>query len=143
MKKVILFLSLFVCCYFSSQAQDPVQQEIMMRMLGLKTALLNKDSLALTGLLADDVSYGHSNGLLQSKAALIHDVMSGVQDYKSIEPSDMLIRVYNNSAVVTIKSKVKMIFQDKPMEIGMNVTLVWIQKESDWKLVARQSVKTD
>ena len=115
----------------------------MMHMLGLKTALIQKDSVSLSKLLSDDVSYGHSNALLQTRAQLIRDVMSGAQDYKSIDPSDMQIRIYDKTAIVTMKSEVSLVMQGKPMSISMNVLLVWIWKDNDWKLVARQSVKNN
>ena len=124
-------------------SQSPKQDAVMMKMWDLKTALLKKDSVNLTKLLADDVSYGHSNGLIQSRAQLISDVMSGTQDYKSIEPSDMNIRVYDNSAVVTMKSKIIMTMQGKALDLSMNVLLNWVYKDNDWKLVARQSVKNN
>ena len=112
-----------------------------MKMLSLKNSLIGKDSIALSSLLADDVTYGHTNGLIQTKAQLIRDVVSGVQDYKIIEPSDMNIRVFDHTAIVDMKSAVKMIFNNNPLEFNMYVTLVWIRKDGDWKLEARQSVK--
>ena len=115
----------------------------MMKMLGLKTALIKKDSVSLSKLLADDVSYGHSNGWLQTKAQLIRDIMSGVQDYKSIDPSNMNIRIYDNTSVVTMQSKVSLTMQGKPLDLSMNVLFVWIKKNNDWKLAARQSVKNN
>ena len=38
-----------------------------MKMLALKTALITKDSLSLSQLLSEDVTYGHTNALIQSK----------------------------------------------------------------------------
>ena len=113
-----------------------------MKMLNLKNSLIAKDSVTLSGLLADDVTYGHTNGQIQTKSQLIRSVMSGEQDYKSIEPSDMDVRIYDNTGVVTMKSKVSMMYQGKPLDMDMFVTLTWIKTNGDWKLVARQSVKT-
>ncbi len=143
MKKTALLLLLGVLLLNVVRAQSAQQEEVMMKMLGLKTALIQKDSVSLSKLLASDVSYGHSNAWLQTKAQLIRDVVSGVQDYKSIEPSNMDIRIYDNSAVVTLQSKVNMMFQGKPLDMSMNVLLVWVKRNNDWKLVARQSVKNN
>ena len=143
MKKFILAFFLGVLFFTSASAQSEQQEVVMMKMLELKTALIQKDSVSLSKLLADDVSYGHSNGWVQTKAQLIRDVMSGVQDYKTIEPSNLNIRVYENTAVVTMQSKSSMIFQGKPLDLSMNVLLVWVKKNNDWKLIARQSVKNN
>ncbi len=143
MKKIIPLFFLGMLVLHTNIAKAQQQGVIMMKMLGLKTALLNKDSISLSNLLADDVTYGHSNGWLQTKAQLIRDVVSGVQDYKTIEPSSINIRVYENAAVVTLESKSSMVFQGKPLELSMNILLIWVMKDNDWKLEARQSVKNN
>jgi len=134
----ILILLLPTLCY--SQG-EPKQVQVMMQMALLRNSLLNKDSAGLATVLADDVTYGHSNGLIQTKAQLIRSVMSGDQDYKSIEASNMVVRMYDNSAVVTINLKVNLIFGGKPTDLNMYAMLVWVKKDKNWQLVARQSVK--
>lgn len=123
-----------------AQENSPKQTEVMMKMLALRNALINKDSVALDDVLASDVSYGHTSGLIQTKAQLIRSVVSKEQDYKNIIPSDMNIRIYDNTAVVTMKSSVIMTYQGTPLNMDMYITLVWI-KRNKWQLVARQSVK--
>jgi hypothetical protein len=140
-KKTMLLLFTGILFFTSVHAQE--QQVLMMKMMEFKTALIKKDSVTLSRLLADDVSYGHSNGLLQSKAQLIRDVMSGVQDYKSIEPSNMNIHIYDNTGVITMQSKISMSMQGKPLDLSMNVLLVWVMQNKEWKMVARQSVKNN
>jgi hypothetical protein len=135
----ILFISLSSLLSFA-QENSPKQMEVMMKMLALRNALIAKDSATLDDLLANDVNYGHTNGVIQTKAQLIRSVVSKEQDYKNIVPSDMNIRIYDNTAVVTMKSGVSMIYQGKPLDMNMYITLVWVKKNK-WQLVARQSVK--
>lgn len=144
MKKFLFVL--FVILTLKTTAQtvfSAEQSQVMMKMLSLKNSLIGKDSVEMMNLLANEVTYGHTNGLIQTKPQLIRDVMNGVQDYQSIEPSNMGIRIYENTAVVTMNSKVTMNYQGKPLEMNMFVTLVWIKNNNDWKLVARQSVKVN
>jgi hypothetical protein len=138
---LIVVFALFTLKGIAQPGSSPEQIQVMMKMLSLKNSLIAKDSVELSNLLADDVTYGHTNGIIQTKAHLIRSVMGGEQDYQSIEPSDMSIRIYENTGVVTMNSKVTMNYQGKPLEINMFVTLVWIKNNNDWKLVARQSVK--
>jgi hypothetical protein len=142
MKKGLI--ALFVLVTLKATAQpgfSAEQSQVMMKMLSLKNSLIAKDSITLSGLLADDVTYGHTNGMIQTKAQLIRDVVSGAQNYKSIEPAEMNIRLFEQTAIVTMKSAVNMLFNNNPLELNMYVTLVWIKKEGEWKLEARQSVK--
>ena len=136
---IILFIGLSPLLSVA-QEYSPKQSEVMMKMLELRNALINKDSVSLDDVLANDVTYGHSNGLIQTKAQLIRSVVSKEQDYKNITPSDLNIRVYDNTAVVTMKSTVIMNYQGSPLNMNMYITLTWIKK-SKWQLVARQSVK--
>ena len=141
MKKFLFILLIGLSPIFSfAQDNSPKQTEVMMRMLTLRNSLINKDSVALDDVLASDVSYGHTSGLIQTKPQLIRSVMSKEQDYQNIIPSDMNIRIYDNTGVVTMKSSVIMNYQGKPLNMDMYITLVWIQKNK-WQLVARQSVK--
>lgn len=141
----IIFIFLLLCTFsIAINAQGNEQQtkmKIMMKMMNLKNALLSKDSIALTSLLANDVTYGHTNGLIQTKQQIIRSVMSGDQDYKKIDPINMDIRVFDNTAIVTMSSIVNMNYQNKPLDFKMYVTLVWINDQGEWKLEARQSVK--
>jgi len=122
-------------------AQDNGKMEVMMMMSSLRNSLLTKDSATLSRILANDVTYGHTNGLIQTKAELIHDLMTKVQDYKSIEPSNMNIRVYGNTAVVNINVAIKMEYNGKPLDFNMHTLFVWVKKNDNWEMVARQSVK--
>lgn len=137
----ILFLLLPVALNVKAQNNNDTKTQVMMKMLSLKNALLSKDSITLSAILSDDITYGHSTGIVQTKAQLIRDIMSGVQDYKSIEPSDMNVRLYDNTGVVTLKLKVNVAYGGKPLNLNMNATLTWVKMNDDWKLVARQSVK--
>ena len=144
MHKIILAFFLAILLTFSSKAQQDnsaKQTEVMMKMENLRNALLSKDSVALSNLLADDVTYGHSSGLIQTKTELIRSIVSGEQDYKSIEPSNMIVRIYDNAGVVNTKVKASVIYQGKPIDLNMAVTFTWVKINGEWKLVARQAVK--
>ena len=141
MQKFLFILLVCVSPIFAfAQNNSPKQTEVMLRMFALKTALIDKDSAALDDLLASDVTYGHTNGLIQTKAQLIRSVVSKEQDYIAITPSDMSIRIYDNTGIVTMKSAVRMNYQEQQLNMKMYVTLVWIKKNK-WQLVARQGVK--
>lgn len=141
MKKYLLLVLIAGFVSVASHAQNNAQSEVMMKMMSLRNALLSKDSVALSNLFADDATYGHSSGLIQTKAELIRSIMSGEQDYKTIEPSDMKVRIYDNTGVVTINLKVNVIYQGKSLDLNLATILVWVKINGDWKLVARQAAK--
>jgi len=143
MQKNIFILLVTLSFAFNIKAQDAndPKMQVMMKMQDLKNALLSKDSISLSGLLVDDISYGHSSGLIQTKSQLIRDVMSGFQEYKSIEASDLNVRIYDNTGIATLKLKVNLSFGGNPMDLNLIATLTWVKINNAWKLVARQAVK--
>jgi len=121
--------------------KQETKTEISSKMTQLRTALMGRDSVALDSLLAEDVTYGHSNGMIQSRSELIRSVMSREQDYKKMDVRKMDIRLFGNTAVVNVEADVSLIMTGKPLDLDMDVLLVWIKRKGSWKLVARQSVK--
>jgi len=141
MKKFLLFVLGASFISFALHAQN-AQTEVMSKMMSLKNALIAKDSVALSNILADNVTYGHSTGVIQTKAQLIRSALNGEQDYRSIDPSNMNVRIYNdNTGVVTVNLKVNVVNLGKPLDVNLAATLVWIKINGEWKLVARQAVK--
>lgn len=143
MKRSIIIIFCVACSFHLFAQNESEKGEVMMKLLLLKTALVAKDSVTLSKVLADDVTYGHTNGLIQSKAELIHSVMTGEQDYKSIDPTKMNIRIFDKTAVVNMDSRIVLNYNKQSMQIDMKITFVWINKHNDWQLEARQAVKTN
>ena len=150
MKRFFVLLSL-VISGFCSSAQTGMtaeggdgemrRMEVTMKTGQLRKAILDKDSVLLQSLLSDDVTYGHSNGWIQSKSGFIRSVMSREQDYKKMDVRKMDVRVFGNTAVVNLETDVSLIMTGKPMDLDMDILLVWVNTGGEWKLVARQSVK--
>lgn len=142
MKLLTLFILLLPS--FKTQAQQTHASqkiEIMTSMSSLKNALLAKDSSALEKLLSNEVQYGHSNGMIETKKALIHSITSNLQDYKNIEPFDITLNVYSNTAVARTKLKINMLFNNKPLKLNLSVLMIWLKKENKWQLIERQAVE--
>ena len=107
----------------------------------LRSSLLERDSVMLSKLLSDDLTYGHTNGWIQSKEELIRSVVDGQQEYSSINVKGMTVRVYGTTAIVNLDGNASLKFDGKPLELDMKVLLVWVLLDGEWKLVARQSVR--
>ncbi len=64
-------------------------------------AMTKADGAALEKLLADELSYTHSNAQVQDKAAFISDIKSGKIKYLTVESTDQKARIFGNMAIVT------------------------------------------
>jgi hypothetical protein len=142
---ILVFLGLFIPLLSGAQdtSAETSRQEIASKMNLLTNALLERDSLNLDRLLDSEVTYGHSNGLHQTKAEVIRSIMSRQHDYQKIDTRSMQIRMYQNTAVVNTQVAVSMLLESKALELQLDIQFVWIQENGNWKLVARQSVRSN
>ena len=107
----------------------------------LDQALVERDTTFLKDLLHDELSYGHSNGWVETKAELLQHLFNGKLVYKKIE-SKLLTR--NNADSVTIvraESNIKYVLDGKEGELKLLVMQVWMLNKNGWQLLSRQSTK--
>lgn len=126
----------------NTSTSPQVISEITDKMSLLRSAILNRDTLMLADLLAEDVTYGHSNGLIQTKVEVISSISSGSHSYFKIESRELKVRAYNDAAVVNMTADVSMLLDGKPLELDMKILFLWVKDDKQWKLAARQSVRT-
>jgi hypothetical protein len=104
-------------------------------------AQTNRDTLALKTLLADNLYYAHSNGLLENKQDFIKSISSGKIIYESITIDKHSIQKQRKSAIITGECKVKGIINDKAFDIRLRYLSVYTKQKGHWKLSAWQSLK--
>ena len=103
--------------------------------------MTNQDVHALEEILADDLSYTHSTGRLESKAEFISSLTSGRTKYKSIERDDIKVRHYGDTAVVTGSAKFYVNANDQDIKFQVRFTDVYAKRDDVWRMVAWQSTK--
>lgn len=107
----------------------------------LNEALLKKDAAVLKVLLHDDLSYGHSNGWLQSKEDVMADFVSGKIEYKKIEAGAESFTITKEAVAVRSITKVDGVVNGTAFSMSLQVLQVWKRIKKNWVLIARQSVK--
>src|SRR5450432_3049918 len=98
-----LISSLLVCCLLGCSslfAQSPDEKAIADRVETLRKTLITPDKKVLEELAADDLSYGHSTGLVQDKTAFVDDLVKGRTVLTSITFSNQTIKIAGNIAIV-------------------------------------------
>jgi ketosteroid isomerase-like protein len=137
--KLIFGMMLFP---FASGGSDPDQdKEIAAAVESFRNAVINADGNVLTKLLADDLSYGHSDGHVEGKKDLISKLADGTYDFVTMDLTEQTIRVSDNVAIVRNKLDGKTNDGGKPNEAHLFVLMVWQKSGAGWKLIARQAVK--
>jgi Domain of unknown function (DUF4440) len=107
----------------------------------LRLLMIDPDASGLDALLADDLSYGHSNGKLDTKASLMADLQSGASDFVTIALTEQVVHVAGDTALVRHTLVADTNDGGKPGHVKLKVLLVWQRRAGAWKLLARQAVR--
>ena len=139
--KNLLFVSLVLFLFNSSFAQiDSVGLKNAMQQLD--KALLQKDEVVLKSILHKEVSYGHSNGWIQSKDDILNDFKSGKLTYNNIENnSSAIVKISEKYATVKTNTNAEGSVNGTAFKLTLHVMQFWIKTKTGWQLIARQSAK--
>jgi Domain of unknown function (DUF4440) len=135
---------ILLCCLlssFSSFAQSADEKEIASRVETLRNALMIPDKTTLEDLAAEELSYGHSSGLIENKTAFVDALVSGKSKLSAVTFSDQTITIAGNAAVVRHKMTADLTNNNGITKIDIMVLLVWQKQNGKWKILARQAAK--
>jgi ketosteroid isomerase-like protein len=107
----------------------------------LRKATLAQDKAKLEALTADQVSYGHSSGVVQNKAELIDGVMTRKSTVKSLDFPELKVAVVGNSAIARHLYVSDSETDGKLTNTKIGILAVWQKQDGNWKLLARQGYK--
>lgn len=135
---LILMLCFLISASTNAQKRD---KEIESSIETLNKAMISADKSTLDKLTAEDLSYGHSTGLIQNKSEYIKDILSGPVKFIQIENANQTITVTDNTATVRNICSIKGTRDGAPLDLKIGILMVWIKKGDGWKLLARQGYK--
>jgi uncharacterized protein DUF4440 len=107
----------------------------------LRKALLEADKVKLDQVAAAQISYGHSDGRVQTKDEFITGVMTRKQTVKSLAFPDMRMAVVGNAAVVRHIYLSESELEGKQTTTRIGALQVWQKQDGGWKLLARQGFR--
>ncbi len=141
-KRNLIFI-LVSCWAFHATAQTGREKEVMDKMENLNNAIfVNKDSVALAGMLDEKLSYAHSDGHIENKAEMIKNAVHNLTTYRNVGMEKTSVVFFNNTAIA--RQQLNALQTDntgKESPLHLGILQVWIQEGKQWKLVARESVK--
>jgi ketosteroid isomerase-like protein len=133
---------LFICISYSAISQTKEEKAVASAVENMRKAMVDANQKALTQLADSKLSYGHSSGKLEDKAAFVENIVNGNSDFTDITLTDQTITIQGTTAVV--RHKLFAHTNDKgkePGTVNLYILLVWTKVQGEWKLLARQAVK--
>ena len=140
MKKIVLAFLIFGFVSISFAQVDSVGLKNAMQQLD--KALLQKDEKTLETVLHKEVSYGHSNGWIQSKNDILNDFASGKLIYNKLENnSSAIVAISKKYATVKTSTNAEGVVNGAAFNLRLHIMQFWIKTKKGWQLIARQSAK--
>ena len=104
-------------------------------------AVIKADTATLEKLTADDYILINANGQMMDKQQTMEAIKTGQIKIASNDLSDLKVRVYGNTAVVTGKSTVKGTLSGTEVNGPILFTRVYVKKNGHWQAVAFQQTR--
>ena len=104
-------------------------------------ATIDADIEALETYLADDLSYSHNTGWVETKSEYLATVESATLDYQSATPRDVEVRIYGDIAVLTGLADMTGLLRGEPVALTIRFLEVSRRVGDSWQLTAWQSVR--
>lgn len=126
-----------------SMAQSKEEAEVAKAVESLKALLVEPNQKGLEEISSKDLSYGHSNGLVEDQKTFVESLVSKKYDFVTMDLTEQTIRVVGDAAIVRHILTAKTNDAGKgPGTANIKVLQVW-QKQSNgkWIMIARQAVK--
>jgi len=125
----------------SASAQSADETAVKKAVEELRTAWIKQDKAKLDSLTAAQLSYSHSNALLQNKAEFIDGAMTRKATVKSLEWPEMTVQIVGPNGVVRHLWVSETELDGKTTNTKIGVMQVWQKQNRGWKLLARASWK--
>jgi len=125
----------------SIQAQTKNEVRVAQKVKDLNSAIVARDSAALAEISMDELTFGHSGGIIQDKEAFIKAILNGPTFFKSIDPEGQTIKVSSKHAIVRHIVVASATREGNPVPLRFGNVMVWYKKHGQWKLLARQGYK--
>ncbi len=138
MRYIVTIVFLFIAGASFAQADSVSLKKAV---ADFNKALINKDSVTIKKLVYDKITYGHSNGWIQSRKDIIDDLYSGKIVYNVIDQYFDNIILDGSTASVRETANLNVEMAGKPLQLKLKILQVWIWKKKGWQLFSRQSVK--
>ena len=142
-KRFLIALSLLSFCtlmaWQSPSSTSSAEKEIRALEEERNQAILHGDAAVLERMTSDDYTFITLRGELRTKAEIVKGFQSGSFKYESRTISDLKVRVYGDTAIVTGRSSQQGKENGKDYSGDYRFTRVYLKQRGHWVTVALQT----
>ena|ERR1044072_635302 len=138
MKRILSLLLAFSFVFANAQTEE---EKLTTTLKEFHQALVNKNTASINQQTDKALSYGHSNGWVETKADVIKDLETGYLVYHSYKEDSLNITMDESMANVRFVADIKATMNGNDTNVHLKVLEVWVKKGKRWILFARQGVR--
>ena len=138
MKRILILLLAFSYVFADAQTEE---EKLTTALKEFHQALVNKNTASINQQTDKALSYGHSNGWVETKADMIKDLETGYIVYHSFKEDSLKITINDSIANARFVADVKATMNGNDTNVHLKVLEVWVKKGKRWILFARQGVR--
>jgi ketosteroid isomerase-like protein len=106
-----------------------------------RKAMVDGNGARLLEMSSDDMSFGHANGVVQTKVEFVKTVVDRSEVFNSIKLYDHKLKVTGDYAIARHTFDADLVYQGKNLQLVLNIVQTWRKEENRWRLLVRQSFK--
>ena len=138
MKNFVLFLLILISVGGFAQTEE---QKLTATLKEFHQALVMKNTVSINQQTDKALSYGHSNGWVETKGDVIKDLETGYISYQQYKEDSITIVMNGTMANARFVADITAVLNSNTIISHLRVLEVWVKKGKRWLLFARQAVK--
>jgi len=138
MKKLLVIVLLLNVVFANAQTDE---ERLTSTLKEFHQSLVKKNTVSINQQTDKALSYGHSNGWVETKAEFIKNLETGYMNYNSYKEDSLQVVVNGNMAHARFVADIAATLNGKDGNFHLKVLEVWVRKGKRWLLFARQAVK--
>jgi ketosteroid isomerase-like protein len=115
--------------------------DILASVEAYRKAMVDGNGARLLELSSDDMSFGHANGVVQTKVEFVKTVVDKAEVFNSIKLYDHAIHSAGDIAIARHTFDADLVFQGKNLQLVLNIVQTWRKEDGRWRLFLRQAFK--
>ncbi len=136
----LVFVIALLCSSIVATAQ-PDEARLTGTLKEFHQSLVSKNIVSINQHTDKLLSYGHSNGWVETKKELIEHLENGYMGYNSFREDSIKVEVNGNVAHARFIADINATMSGKEFTFQLRVLEVWVKKGKRWVLFARQAVR--
>ena len=137
--KKLLFIVLLLNVVFANAQTD--QEKLTSTLKEFHQSLVKKNTVSINQQTDKALSYGHSNGWVETKTDLMKNLETGFMKYRSYKEDSLQVVINGNMANTRFVADIEASRDGINGNYHLKVLEVWVKKDKRWLLFARQAVK--